>query len=39
MIRVSNYYYLKQKCDRVFSEKISIIFYQTFAKMYVRLGN
>lgn len=29
MICISNYYYFGQKCDRVFSEEISRVFYQT----------
>lgn len=29
MIHISNYYYFRQKYDRVFSEEISRVFYQT----------
>lgn len=29
MIHISSYYYFRQKCDRIFSEEISRVFYQT----------
>lgn len=38
MIHISNCYYFRQKCDPVFSEKISRVFYQTCESICAKLS-